>query len=45
MKSVIPTLFLTLMVILMASCTDQPKHDFSSIEFAADEFLIKVTNH
>ncbi|TVR14340.1 MAG: glycosyl hydrolase family 17 [Balneolaceae bacterium] len=39
MKSIIPILILTLTVILMASCTDQPSYDFSSIEITAEEIL------
>ncbi|MCC5942399.1 MAG: glycosyl hydrolase family 17 [Balneolaceae bacterium] len=39
MKSTIPILILTLTMILMASCTDQPSYDFSSIKITAEEIL------
>jgi len=39
MKRIILIQILTLTVILMASCTDQPAHDFSTIKITAKEIL------
>ncbi|TVR35147.1 MAG: glycosyl hydrolase family 17 [Balneolaceae bacterium] len=39
MKRITPILIITLMVTLMVSCSDRPKHDFSSVQITAEEIL------